>query len=593
MTNFSIETVKADIKSAIQNNHLTIISTHTGSGKTLCVPQYSYELCGRKVHVLVPRVILATQSSEGANKLVHGGKPVCGYATGRGDKSTPNTKIVYMTEGSFIQRNIQYKISKGDILLVDEVHEQNASTEAILAIAKDMMKKGVKVVLMSATLDIEKYSNSYASDGLSVGVVELHPSEVRKFNYSFEGTENILQTLRERIGQNRTLIGVAGKEEILRMEENLKVAAKAAGIPIFPIHGELELDELQQAVAYTGNCVYIATNVVQSGITLPNLTLGYFSGEGRRIENVKGTKRLTIYNLSQAEMVQWHGRLGRTCDGTILVETNHVEAFARREKMPTAEILRSPLAETVLQFAGLGINIAETQLLNQPPAEAVLDAVKRLDTLGLLKEGDLTMLGEDVLRSPYGLRGGIIETISSQQGWGATGKKIAALLRDGHPFKYSMNHQLMVDFKMSECRYSDLMVWVGVIDAFVNKFGAKVSNLDRAEFEALCLRYSHNPEEGKGGIYKKSMLSLMRQFASIDQEIMDGVLPSKKQIQAAVGAAYADTIIENGILEGNRIQCGDSSIARDENSRKMVGEIIAIQTRVGRTLHIAEGITMI
>ena len=590
-TTLPIDQKQIEISASLAENQLTIIETPTGSGKTMRLPFWAHQLSGLKVHCLVPRVVMAKEAAKGAVITTWGDSSQVGFATGRGDKFGRNAKVVYMTEGSFIQRDIAKKLPKGSFVLIDEVHEQGAMTEALLVQAKAWIGMGLKVVLMSATLDVSKYQLFYANDGISVGVVSLPPKE-RPYQLDIQTVDNPLTAIAQVAANGgRCLVGVEGKATLDRYMSDLKNELKRLGsnIPVYPFHGELEQEDQDLPLKRKGAMIVVATNVLQSGVTIKGLSHGYFNGVGNRIEVANGKRALKQYQLSQAEMTQWFGRIGRTCEGIIFQDFAQAAAFGQRDAMPTAEVLRVPLEETMLMFQSIGLDIKTNRCLNQPlgssieSAETMLIQLECLDSNGLLTE-----LGRSVFYQGVGLRGGIIQIKGKEMGLENTSKKLACLVSDGNPFR-------KVDYSdynavINGLEWSDHMSWIAIIDLFCRKYGYKVSMLDSTLFKMEC---------EDNGVFRKALKPLMKRWSFIDGESTDVIVDSKdlkSTVQAIFKAAFADSLVKkeygSWTIDGLYPKMANSSICQLNTAETIVGSITIIPTSRG-SLTLLEGVTVV
>lgn len=592
-----IDQKETAIKQSLRDNQLTIIETPTGSGKTMKVPYWANQISNKPVYCLVPRVVMAKGAQEGAQKLIwnevwHKGNE-CAFATGRGDFGQKAACVTYITEGSFIQRNIADKLPVGSYVLIDEVHEQGAMTEALLVLAKSMLKKGLKVVLMSATLDVAKYQEFYLCDKFSVGVVSLPPVD-RPFPLTFEVVENPLHSICDAAADGgRCLMFVEGKMELDNTIELLKSRLRNLSndnVKVFGFHGEMEDEEQELPLKHKGAMVIVATNVLQSGVTINGLTHLYTNGVGKRIESVGGRRTLKAYELSKAEMQQQFGRVGRTCNGTIFWSAKESEEFNNRAFMPIAEIKRVPLEDTVLTFQSIGLNLRHDKCLNQPTITNIEIAENLLTKLSCLNnEGFITVIGHSVVRQGVGLRGGIIQILGDQFGLSNTVRKVALMFGSNHPFR-----KANYGYFRKECKgldYCDYIMWVAIIDSIIEKYGYNVKTF---EFEL----FRHEMENN--GLFRKTLVSLMRKFKYIDAEHNDSLTDAKdvkESIQRIFKTAFADCIIEvdYGSMEtpeGQYLQPSQSSNVDLSTAKLAVGEINQFEVRgfVRRNL---EGVTVI
>lgn len=559
-----IDQIKPQVIKSLGSNQLTIIETPTGSGKTMRLPKWCHEVSNLKNYTLVPRVVMAKEAMRGAAKIVWGNSRDVAYVTGRGDKGGKRALCTYITEGSFLARNIADRMKVGSFILVDEVHEQGARTEAVLRLCKKWMDKGLKVVLMSATMDTNKYSEYYTQDGYSVGVCSL-PAKERPFPLTKITVDSPLKAISEAAKQGgRCLIGVDGKKTISDIIRGLKPLL--GSIPVFPFHGELEQEEMDKPLYHKGAMVVVGTNVLQSGVTIEGLTHGWFNGIGNRIENNCGVTQLKRYRLSQAEMTQWYGRIGRTCNGVIFQSPSEEYAYSMRDIMPTPEILRVPLEETILNFLSLGLDIRDGGCLNQPSMTNVQNANVSLQTLGLIDASfEITKLGLDVQKEGVGIRGGIIIVIGRKYGLDNTAHKIALMAGGSHPFTYfkSQDYTHIVN----EYNYSDLLIWTKVLDEVVLEFGYKVKSLDKDLYKEKMER---------NDIFRKSVNRLMRNWKRIDADYSDAPMSSealKDAIMSIMKVAYANSSFEIGGYVPNVSRNSNVSLKGVKN---LVGRVIML-----------------
>jgi HrpA-like RNA helicase len=143
------------------------------------VPQYLLEagIAGAGViAVTQPRRVaatslaarVATEQNTSIGKLV-------GYSVRFDDVSSPETRIKYITDGMLVRELLSDGLlSRYSIVIVDEAHERTLRTDMLLANLKIIQHRRngssdsekapmskLKVVIMSATLDAEKFSHFY------------------------------------------------------------------------------------------------------------------------------------------------------------------------------------------------------------------------------------------------------------------------------------------------------------------------------------------------------------------------------------------------------------------------------------------------
>lgn len=133
------------------------------------------------IAITQPRRVAATSlaarvAAEQNDKL---GKRV-GYSVRFDERSSPDTRIKYLTDGMIVRELLSDPLlSQYSVIIVDEAHERTLRTDLLISNLKTIQKernkggdggvkgKGkeqhnpLKIVIMSATLDAEKFSRFY------------------------------------------------------------------------------------------------------------------------------------------------------------------------------------------------------------------------------------------------------------------------------------------------------------------------------------------------------------------------------------------------------------------------------------------------
>ena len=107
-----------------------------------------------------------------------------GYSVRFDEKFSPQTRIKYMTDGMIIRELFSDRnLSQYSVVIVDEAHERTLRTDMLLSILKTVQQrrhahdKGkspsthrlLKIIIMSATLDVEKFRAFYPGLVSSLG----------------------------------------------------------------------------------------------------------------------------------------------------------------------------------------------------------------------------------------------------------------------------------------------------------------------------------------------------------------------------------------------------------------------------------------
>ena len=91
------------------------------------------------------------------------------------------TKILFLTEGLLLrQMSTDQTLSQYSVVVIDEVHERHIYTDFLLGVMKCLLKlrRDLKLVLMSATINIDLFSNYFG--GAPVVKVRFVLTPVRK-----------------------------------------------------------------------------------------------------------------------------------------------------------------------------------------------------------------------------------------------------------------------------------------------------------------------------------------------------------------------------------------------------------------------------
>ncbi|KAI0471625.1 P-loop containing nucleoside triphosphate hydrolase protein [Xylariaceae sp. FL0804] len=184
--------VRDQVIGTVRQNQVTIIAGETGSGKSTQSVQfilddmYSKGL-GNAASIICtqPRRISALGladrvSDERCSQL---GREI-GYSIRGENKTSPQTKITFVTTGVLLRRlqtsggrteDVVASLADVSHVVIDEVHERSLDTDFLLSILRDVLqrRRDLKLVLMSATLDAATFKNYFAYEGLTVGLVEI------------------------------------------------------------------------------------------------------------------------------------------------------------------------------------------------------------------------------------------------------------------------------------------------------------------------------------------------------------------------------------------------------------------------------------
>lgn len=168
-------------------SHQTVILVgETGSGKTTQVAQFIAEAgyCrdGRKVACTQPRRVAAMSVARRvAEEMdVSLGEEV-GYSIRFEECTGPRTLVKFATDGMLLREAMTDPLlEKYSVIILDEAHERTLATDVLFGLIKEVLTKraDLKLVVMSATLEAEKFQSYFLDAPLIKVPGRLHPVEI-------------------------------------------------------------------------------------------------------------------------------------------------------------------------------------------------------------------------------------------------------------------------------------------------------------------------------------------------------------------------------------------------------------------------------
>jgi len=430
-----------DIAAAIRAHPVVIVCGETGSGKTTQLPKICIA-AGRGERGLIghtqPRRLAARGvAARIAEELAVPLGGAVGYQVRFAERTSPGAWVKLMTDGILLaETRGDRDLLAYDTIIVDEAHERSLNIDFLLGYLKQLLarRSDLKVVITSATLDVERFARHFGADaGHPAPVIEvsgrLYPVEIR---YRAAGgdpddeatddegdvEEAIVDAAGDlwREGPGDILAFLPGEREIRETADLLRADLRrrpwGAAAEILPLYARLSPEDQQRAFAPSnGRRIVLATNVAETSLTVPGIRYVIDTGLARvkRYLPRNKTTLLRIEKVARANADQRAGRCGRVQDG-VCVRLYPEADYEARPRFADPEILRSSLASVILQMASLDLGPVDAfPFVEPPPARAIADGYQLLADLGAVDEARaLTPVGRELARLPLDPRIGRI-----------------------------------------------------------------------------------------------------------------------------------------------------------------------------------------
>ncbi|NWQ81030.1 DHX33 helicase, partial [Columbina picui] len=365
----------------------------TGSGKTTQLPQYLYEAgIGRQgiIAVTQPRrvaaISLATRVSD--EKKTELGKLV-GYTVRFDDLTSDETRIKFLTDGMLLREAIgDPMLRKYSVVILDEAHERTIHTDVLFGVVKTAQKKRkelgklpLKVIVMSATMDVDQFSQYFNRAPVLYLEGRQHPIQIfytkqPQSDYLHAALVSVFQIHQEAPASQDILVFLTGQEEIEAMTKTCRDIAKHLpdGCPqmvVIPLYASLPYSQqlrVFQAARQGCRKVILSTNIAETSITIPGIKYVIDTGmvKAKKYSPETGLEVLAVQRVSKAQAWQRTGRAGRE-DSGVCYRLYTEDEFEKFDKMTIPEIQRCNLASVMLQLLALKVpNVLNFDFMSKP-----------------------------------------------------------------------------------------------------------------------------------------------------------------------------------------------------------------------------------
>ncbi|GAW10245.1 pre-mRNA-splicing factor ATP-dependent RNA helicase PRP43 [Lentinula edodes] len=362
------------------------------------------------------------------------GKQV-GYSIRFEDMTEAGTTFLkYMTDGMLLREAMNDKeLSRYSTIILDEAHERTLATDILMGLLKNLAKrrKDLKIIVMSATLDAVKFQSYFSLHDSAAGEepspaplfkvpgrthpVEIFYTQEPEPDYVEAAIRTVLMIHRAE-DPGDILLFLTGEEEIedacrkikLEADDLLNTDPSSVGpLMCVPLYSSLPPQQQQRIFDAApkpsqegyppGRKVVVSTNIAETSLTIDGIVYVVDPGFSKqKVYNPRiRVESLLVSPISKASAQQRAGRAGRTRPGKCFRLYTEKDFISELEEQTHPEILRSNLANAVLELAKLGIkDLVRFDYLDAPAPETLMRALELLNYLAALDdEGELTALG--------------------------------------------------------------------------------------------------------------------------------------------------------------------------------------------------------
>ncbi|VEU45231.1 unnamed protein product [Pseudo-nitzschia multistriata] len=449
---------KRQILYALENFGVVVIVGETACGKSTQIPHYlmSNGWCdnGFQIVCTQPRRIAAQTLAARVAKEVGRGSlgATVGYTVRFDDRTSEGSKIVYVTDGILLREATLSDplLSRYSVVMVDEAHERNLNSDALLGLLKKIRRKrpGLRIIICSATIDAEAFLDFFAP---KAGKPEKVLSKRRRRWDNVDGGRATTTSLPTKLNKG-TIISVDGRQhsvdifyldkpssnylrstvetalhickisskksdgdilcflptgedvdEAIRMAEEVVDSQEphlAHDVVFLPLYSNLPFNLQARVFRVNGRRgdggnfvkkkrIIFSTNIAETSVTVPGITHVIDSGLVKLpyFDPETGFDRLIVVPSSQASAKQRAGRAGRIQAGQCY--RLYTESFFtdKMEISTPPEILRTNLSSFILTLKALGVdNILGFDVMDLPGVDALSHGLESLYALGAIDD---------------------------------------------------------------------------------------------------------------------------------------------------------------------------------------------------------------
>ena len=360
-----------EIVAHVRRHRTAVVVAPPGSGKTTRLPP-ALAAIGKTILLQPRRVAARALTRRIAQERGWRIGDEVGWQIRFERRFSNRTRLLVATEGILTARmQSDPLLSDFRVVVLDEFHERSIHADLAIALAKQaaLARDDLAIVVMSATLDADRVARYLDAKVFNVAAPAF-PVEI-------EYAPNA--SLRDVIPPSGdVLVFLPGTREINRAASELR------GINTLPLHGSLDVDDQERALAPSRERkVILATNIAETSLTVEGVTTVIDSGTHKvlRFDPETAIDHLVLERISADSAAQRAGRAGRTAPGRAIRLWDERDIL-REHREP--EVRRVDLAPAVLDIVAWGSDPKTFEWFERPPEDrldAALDLIRLLGAI--------------------------------------------------------------------------------------------------------------------------------------------------------------------------------------------------------------------
>lgn len=389
--------------------------------------------------------------------------------SGKEAYSQHNIGIV-VTDGSLKNWMRDGHLGQYSLIMVDEAHKRSVNIDSLLTLLqyKLPLYPHLKVIIASATINIEQFQKAFENQGISTDVLDLSLTLKEQINYHVhywkdgaiekcdcwlcrngqlrenfwkkkemppeeaelpEIVSSFVMEILKNTERGGILAFLTGESVIERTSELIKERIKndpqLRKVPVLPIYSRLGSEKVSWSFEHNpeDKRVLLTTDIAETSHTLGDILYVIESGYIKQYQwdPQDMTSSLPTIRHSRAGCLQRFGRVGRTQKGYVYCLYSNAEFKNQFKIQTTPEIFRSPVDDTLLTVKAAGIT--ETPSFIGDPDDRIKFNMEIKRSLSSIsdggyadKTGNITDEGLDIFRIPLAPQKKALLDLADEQG---------------------------------------------------------------------------------------------------------------------------------------------------------------------------------